>query len=905
MIRKLTISTVLALVGALTLAAGAQADFGIKAFGGSLTGPGGEPMLLAGGHPDVMTAISFNTALDEHGFQAPDGNPKDVEVTLPVGLIGNPTATPKCTQPELLGGGFVAECAPEAQVGVASITTYFFGGFVSKLPLYNMVPPPGSPAQFGFNINGVLVFLRPQLVNDGEYTLEADIANISQGLALGDSSVTLWGIPADPSHDMERVQKGGFFPVAEPHPSTAEPRPLMTNPTSCSGHSLVTAARADSWQQPGLFDSAAFETDPEGNPLLIEGCDSLPFEISLAAQPTTAEAESPTGLDVTLTMPQNQEPEAPTQSALRSAVVTLPEGMAVNPSSAGGLGSCSPAQIDLEGEEPATCPQSSKIGSVEIATPLLASPLQGGVYLAKQGENKFGSLLAIYLAVADPATGIVLKLPGRVETDPATGRLTASFENNPQVPFERLRVKFFGGPRASLMTPAGCGTYTIAGQFSPWSGTAPVSSADSFQVTSGPNGSPCPSGRFSPELTAGTINPVAGSYSPFVLEISRIDGMQRLGNVDLTLPKGLLAKLAGIPYCPDAALGAVPSAEGTGAAQLAAPSCSEASRVGTVSVGAGAGSNPFFVNTGKAYLAGPYKGAPLSLAFVTPALAGPFDLGNVLVRTALRVDPESAQVQAVSDPLPTILHGIPLDLRMVRVDLDRDGFTLNPTSCAKKEVAGTIGSAEGATAAVSELFQADACNALGFAPKLSLRVEGATKRGDYPALTATLKARKGDADIAKVSVALPHSEFLAQEHIETICTRVQFKADACPKGSIYGFAEATTPLLDEPLKGPVYLRSSSNPLPDLVASLDGQIDIDLAGRIDSVGGGIRTVFKTVPDAPVTSFTLRMKGGKKGLLVNSQNLCKGANRATVKTNGHNGKAHSFNPIVGNSCGSKRD
>ena len=427
--------------------------------------------------------------------------------------------------------------------------------------------------------------------------------------------------------------------------------------------------------------------------------------------------------------------------------------------------------------------------------------------------------------------------------------------------------------------------------------------SDSFRIDRGPGGGPCPDGRFDPKLVAGTVNPVAGSYSPFALTLTRDDASQRLRGLSVALPPGLLGKLEGIPYCADAALAAIPESDGSGAAQLASPGCPAASKLGTVAVAAGAGSSPFHLDTGRAYLAGPYKGAPLSMAIVTPALAGPFDLGNVVVRAALAVDPGSARITAVSDPLPTILHGIPLDLRELRVAIDRPEFTLNPTSCNPMAVVGTATSVEGREASMADRFQVGACERLGFGPALKLKLSGPTRRGAYPALRAELNAKAGQANIGRVSVALPHSQFLAQEHIGTVCTRVQFAADRCPAGSVYGRARAVTPLLDRPLEGPVYLRSSSNPLPDLVAALDGQIEIDLVGRIDSVKGGIRTTFESVPDAPVSRFVLEMKGGRKGLLVNSRDLCGATGRAKVLIDGQNGKAADQNPALANSCGKK--
>jgi hypothetical protein len=616
-------------------------------------------------------------------------------------------------------------------------------------------------------------------------------------------------------------------------------------------------------------------------------------------------------------VPQNENPGGLASASLEDAKVVLPDGMTISPSSASGLEACSRSQVDLEGPGPAACPQGSKIGAVEIDTPLLERPLKGGVFLARQLENKFGSLLAIYLAVSDPQTGVVIKLPGKIETGP-NGQVIATFDENPQLPFEDLQVEFFGGPRASLTTPAACGTYTTQAEFAPWSGTASVSSTSSFQITSGPNGSPCPNGGFDPKLSAGTTNPVAGRYSPFVLNLSREDGTQQLSTITADLPKGLLGKLAGIPYCADAALAGVSEAEGTGAAQLANPSCAVASQVGSVSVGAGAGPSPFYVNTGKVYLAGPYKGAPLSLAIVTPALAGPFDLGNVVVRSALQVNPETTQITAVTDPLPTILHGIPLDLRSVAVSINREGFTLNPTSCEPMEVTSTIGGTGGGVAHPSSHFQVGSCEALGFAPKLALSLKGGTTRAKNPALKAVLTAPSGQANIRKVQTILPKSVFIDSRHVNNPCTRVQFAAgagngSACPAKSILGKATAYSPLLSEPLTGKVYFRSNGGErkLPDLVASLGGQIHVNLVGFIDSVkqkgtqGSRVRNTFAAVPDAPVSRFVLELQGGKKGLIQNSTNLCKSTNEATVKMNGQNGKAHEFETVVEpTSCGANK-
>jgi hypothetical protein len=902
MIRKTTISLLAIALLALSALPASAGAFRVETFAGSLTNPDGTTQLQAGAHPDFFVKVDFGTRIDPStGWAVPDDNPKDVNVSLPAGFVGNPTVVPTCTQRQLQGSGFVPQCPQASQIGLATFSNINRGrvGHTTR-PLYNLDPPPGVAGQFGFNAGRILVFVNASVSADGEYHLRTDTSEISQGLALVGSELTFWGVPASSDHDLERSTNGISMPTA-PNPSSAKPaKPMMINPTVCTGAPMRTVAQADSWQNPGAFVETAFEADLAGNPLIVTGCDQVPFEATLQAQPTTREAEAPSGLEVAIDVPQNDLAEGLSSSTLRRAVVSLPEGMTINPAAATGLGSCAPEQIGLGGNAAATCPDSSKIGTVEIESPLLDQPLTGGVYQAAQGRNPFGSLLALYIAVDDPETGTVLKLAGKVEPDASTGRLVVSFDEQPKLPFEHLRMRLFGGSHAPLMTPSACGEYTTTALFSPWSGTAPVPAEDRFQVTAGPHGAPCPTGGFAPSFEAGTVKPVAGENSPFVLRVGRADGSARLGGLEAILPTGLLASLRGIPYCPDASLAGISGAAGAGIGQLAAPSCPAASRVGSLVVSAGAGPSPFDLNTGVAYLAGPYKGAPLSLAFVTPAVAGPFDLGNVVVRAALNVDPVTTQVRAVSDPLPTILHGIPLDLRELRVSLDRDGFTLNPTSCASKAIAGRVSSTGNAVAALDTPFRVSGCRGLGFTPRLSLSLKGGTGRGAHPALTAVLRARPGQANIGRVAVGLPHSEFLAQEHIRTICTRVQWAADACPKGSIYGYAEAVTPLLDQPLRGPVYLRSSDHRLPDLVADLEGQINIELDGRIDSHNRGIRTTFAGVPDAPVTKFVLRMQGGRKGLLVNSTDTCRGVRRATVRMDGQNGRPHDFLQRLGSSC-----
>jgi hypothetical protein len=621
------------------------------------------------------------------------------------------------------------------------------------------------------------------------------------------------------------------------------------------------------------------------------------------------------------------EAEIPLASAhLKDTTVVLPEGLVINPSVANGLAACDENQIGLIGtgfgspnpihftKTPQSCPNASKVGTVKVTTPLLDHKLEGALYIAKPFDNPFGSFMALYLVVENEQSGIVAKLAGKVTPDPQTGRLTTTFLENPQLPLEDIELTLFGGPKAALKTPLTCGTYTTETSLVPWSTPEgqTVHPTDAFQTSVAAGGSgPCPASEADapskPSFDAGTIAPAAGAYSPFVLKLTRQDGTQRIKQIDTTLPKGLTGKLAGIPYCPESALSQAKTREapGKGALEQSSPSCPAASEIGTVTVGAGAGVTPYYAS-GRAYLAGPYEGAPLSMAIVTPAVAGPFDLGAVLVRTPLYVNPESAQIHAISDPLPQIIEGVPLDIRSISLRLDRPSFTINPTSCEPMQVGGSLLSPPGSATSLASPFQVGGCRSLKFAPKLNIQLKGGTKRGRFPALKAVLTYPQGSgyANTASAQVTLPHSEFLENAHFKTICTRIQFAADACPAGSIYGKAKAITPLLDRPLEGPVYLRSSNHTLPDLVIALRGQVNADLVGRVDTGStGGIRTTFENTPDAPVSKVILQMQGGKKGLLVNSENICRKEQRAIADLTAQNGKVSETKPLIRNSCKGK--
>lgn len=920
----------------------------------------------AGDHPfeqRVNFDITAESRLGQDGTREipPTGLVRDAEVVLPRGLIGNPEALPKCSQLNFAQPGVAGNataCPADTQVGYLN-APFLEGGnrqgrgawsnpneVITRVPIYNLVPPKGTPVDLGFNAaTFVQGHIYAALDPAKNYAIKSVTPNISALTSVRGTEVTIWGVPGDPAHDKFR-----YYPTVQPGevrigaPFTAPIRPFFTNPMDCGFDNGGARISLDSYQHPGVFTPPQESPDP----LNVEGCDDPRFSFApdISLQPTDAHAEAPTGLDVHLEVPLIDDEVESAEEAyaengfrkgiatppIKKAVVTLPEGMTLSPSAAQGLGSCSSAQIGLVStdpvrfnSDPVTCPSNSQYGTLALHTPILPADAQpeGRIYIAKQNDNAFHNFLSLYLVIEEPDRGILVKIPGRVDLDPQTGRITTTFDELPQFPVSDMTMILKGGVRAGLVEPATCGRKTIEATFYSWQepGT-PHSVQNSYDVTQKPDGSPCVNSLgerpFRPTLDAGTISNAGGSYSPFVMRLTRTDDDQEFSQLGVTLPPGLAAKFAGVGICPDAGIAQAMSRKnaGDGALEQSNPSCPASSLIGTTEVGAGVGV-PLTYVPGKVYLAGPYRSAPMSIVVITPAVAGPFDLGVIAVRTALNVNPETAQGSALTDPFPQIFQGIPVRIRDIRLNLDRPGFTLNPTSCAEKQIDAHITGTGGDLASTADdtgtdltnRFQAADCANLGFKPKLALHLLGGTGRGDHPKLKArvTYPKKGAYANIARASVALPHSEFLEQSHIKTVCTRVQFAAKQCPAASVYGRAVAKTPLFDAPLKGPVYLRSSSHQLPDLVAVLKGPasqpVEVDLDGRIDSVNGGIRNTFDVVPDAPVETFTLTMQGAKKGLLVNSTDLCAAKNRATAKFTAQNGREITLHPAMQNSCGKK--
>jgi hypothetical protein len=923
---------VLALAVSFVAAGEAQADpteYGLKEVSASAS------TVQAGGHPDFVTLLKLKTE-HEAGTNLPSPT-SSATIALPVGLLGNPTAVPMCSAEQLVTTDVedpsnATGCPVASQVGITEVVVKKEGTILNVTePIFNMQPGVGKPARLGFiAVNYPIVI--DAVLRDGpgeDYGATAKVEGVGSRAPLFSARTTIWAVPAEESHDTQRITpyeaiNNGGVPLTPTgkRSSGLVPVPFMVNPTSCGlpqgVHFTVTPYMLPELHS-DLFAPMAANT----------GCGLLEFKPDLSIAPTTPQASSGSGLNVKLTFPTDglEHDNLLAEAAQKRVEVTLPEGMSVNPSeAAGGLGVCSEEEFQRETASSGPndgCPESAKIGAVSAHSPLLKEVAEGSLYLAKPYQNPFGSLLAVYMVLKVPARGVIVRLAGEVKTDARTGQLTTTFDNIPQLPVASFELHFREGARAPLITPAACGAYPSTAVFTSWGGQVAVTHP-SFEVTSGVNGGPCPSGlpRFRPGLVAGTTNNAAGHYSPFYLELSRRDGEQEITRFSVKLPPGVVGKLAGIPFCPDTAIEQAKSRTGPqgGQEELEHPSCPAASEIGHTLAGAGAGQVLAYA-PGKVYLAGPYRGSRLSIVAITNAKVGPFDLGTVVVREALRIDPETAEVvvdSTGSDPLPHIIQGIPVHLRDIRVYVDRPEFVLNPTSCNPTSTASTVfgsgldlaSGADDRPVTVSTRFQAAGCRALPFKPRLGLRLIGKTNRGAHPALRAHLKMKGiGEAAIAQAQVTLPRSEFIENAHFNTICTRVQFRdgggnGERCPPGSIYGHAKADTPILSEPLRGPVFLRSSTHKLPDLVIALHNrEVDIDLVGRVDSVkGGGIRSSFESTPDAPISSFDLAMRGGKKGLFVNSTNLCRGVHRAKARFVGHNGKVRNTQPALRVKCGS---
>jgi hypothetical protein len=861
---------------------------------------GGLPGTQAGSHPfQLTTTLIFNTQAVRvertSGVFAPEVQPlamtKDLHFNLPPGLIGNPTPLPKCSLREFTriysGSG---HCPNNTVIGVATpiVTSYFSDTSVPELPttpLYSLEPSAGEPAKFGFQTLVGPVVLDTSVRTGGDYGVVVTVPDITQGIGFIGNEVTFWGVPADQRHDNSRGEGclGGEgekqFVTGGPElecSADEAPQPFLIMPTSC-GAPWHTTIEADSWSQIGSFTEPFGYTfqNSVGEPLREDGCNRLNFEPTINLTPDGQQGSTPTGLTVGVHVPQESSlnPTGLSESSVKDTTVTLPAGVALNPAGADGLTACSTEQVSLQSAAPISCPEASKVGTVEIATPLLPDPLVGAAYLAQQDANPFGSLIALYIVVEDKTAGVLVKLAGEVKPDPVTGQLVSTFKETPQLPFEDLKLHFFGGSRAPLGTPPLCGGYTTTAAIAPWSGNAPVDSSSEFQITSGPNGAPCSDPLpFDPSLTTGSLNIQAGAFTPFTMTMSREDGNQNLDAIQLKMPSGLLGTLSNVKLC--------------GEAQADAGTCGPESLIGHTTVSVGLGGNPYTVNGGEVFITGPYEGAPYGLSIVNPAKAGPFDLGKVVVRAKIEVNPENAALTITSDAtgpyaIPQIIDGIPLQIKHVNVSVDRSDFTFNPTNCAPQEIGGSLTSSQGAISTLHVPFQVTNCAVLKFKPIFSVSTAGKASRANGASLNVKLTYPKApfgtQANIGKVKVDLPKQLPSRLTTLQKACPDRTFNANpaACPADSRIGSATATTPVLPVHLEGPAYFVSHGGAkFPELIIALSGEgVTVYLHGETFISPEGITSsTFRTIPDVPIGVFELKLPEGPYSALAANGNLC---------------------------------
>jgi hypothetical protein len=858
----------------------------------------------AGGHPDLSTSFALKDP----------GNPeaaRNVIFEAPQGVFGNPEATPRCVSVDFA----LQQCFSSSQVGLITIYASYENNpkyLLGTVPIYNLAVPSSQVATFAFvvPILNIPIIIPVNVRTAGDYGLRFTVSNITQRTPLAAASLTFWGFPLEEGHESQRFPKGSLGAPAgcpglattacidSPTFSGLTVKPLIDNPTTCTGNPLSTTLRVQSYQH---LDSLS---EAHGTYPATTGCENEVFKPLLLARPTTSETDSATGVDIELSDPLFLG-FAASPSQIRSAAVYFPEGLTINPDAADGQQACSDAQANFDTEGPDECPDNAKIGTISINSVALNTPLEGAIYF---GEPKPGDQYRIFMMAN--GFGIHAKLVGSVKPDPATGQVTAYFEDLPQVPFDRFSVHLFASDRGMMATPTACTIYDMEGDFRAWNASLPVvRSSQGFSLNSGPNQKPCPGQvrPFEPRLEAGTSSPAAGAFSAFSLKLDREDGDQFLGDLNFKMPPGFTGSLRGVTYCSEASI--AHAAQNSGRTELAQPSCPSASLAGSTNVAAGPGSHPFHA-VGRLYLAGPFKGAPLSLAAITPALAGPYDYGVVVVRVALHVDPQTAQVSAISDTVPSIIGGVPIRMRSIQVTTDRPNFTINPTNCNPLTVDSEGIGDQGTVANFSSYFHIDNCSGLGFRPAMTIHLAGGsktTRRSANPALKLDLRTRQGDANIKSLSVTLSSAFAIDQRHLGNICSEKELAEAQCAGRTPIGKAMTTTPLLDQPLSGPVYAVSGFGGLPRLAFILDGQINLLPRAETKTISKGgtgrLQTTVPVVPDAPIGHFHLTVFGGKTGYLVNTRDICVDSPVAQVAYTAQSGKSYTENVKVKAACGKK--
>jgi uncharacterized repeat protein (TIGR01451 family) len=869
----------------------------------------------AGGHPDITNTYGFSS-VDAGGGLV--GEPKTLTYSLPPGFAADFAGTPVCTNVEFVTN----ECPVDSQVGITTVDTETFekssrgayGSFIE--PVYNLVPEAGTLATIGFNIGGSFYIVGQITLRPSDYGANVTFHNIDDAVvSIVGGSLTVWGVPADPIHDPLRGYYKTFngkhvfleYGVSD---KGAAATPYFTSPTTCGGP-LRSEFQVDSWEEPAR--TATAQTTPYGP---LGGCDSLPFEPQIETQPSASSAETPTGLNVNLESPQHYENAyGEVSSHYDDVKVVLPEGMTLNPSAGAGLQACTEAEFAYEGEtlepEPGQgCPRESKLGTIHARSPAIAEEVVGSLYLAKPYENKFDSLVAVYVVARIPNRGVIVTAAGRVELNKETGQITTVFEESPQLPISDLVFTFHQGATSPLVTPPTCGLYTAQAVLNPWSVPLQEYSLTSqFEIASGVNSGPCPLGGtppFAPKVVSGTDDNDAGGYSPFYLRIIREDGEQELTRFSTVFPPGITGKLAGIPLCPQADIEA--SRHVTGQEELEHPSCPAASEIGHTIVSAGVGS-VLAQATGRVYLAGAYHGAGLSVVSITAAKVGPFDLGTVVIQFTLRINQTTAQVEVdgeTSDPIPHIIDGIVVHVREIRAYIDREQFIINPTNCDPLGVSDTITGAgadyaipaDQVPVTVSSPFQTADCSSLGFKPVFKASTSAHTSRIDGASLHVTLSLPEEggpgkEANVARVKVSLPKQLPSPLKTLQKACTEKVFGENPsnCPVSSRVGEVKVSTPILANPLTGPAYFVSHGGAkYPELIMVLSGEngILVDVHGETFISKQGITSAtFSTVPDVPFSLFELTFPEREYPALTANGNLCKGSLVMPTEMVGQNG------------------
>jgi hypothetical protein len=890
--------------------------FGIVGWDAWFSNADGTLDTQAGSHPYAATfSTDFATLLEEGELSLAGGEVRNIAVKLPPGVVGDPTAVPQCARAEFLR----QRCPRDSQIGVITVSFAKSGSLGFRV--FNIVPPPGSPAEFGFTLAGINTFLDSEVRSGSDYGITTRINNVPQREISG-SVLTLWGSPGDPSHDRWREASAEGTPCSQEkielagnpcsrifHPLL---KPFLTLPTGCADPQAFSLT-ASSWENADVSSEASFLShDSNDLPTGFTGCERLGFGPTITTSPDTSQADTPAGLTVDVRPPIGGlgDVEGLGTSDIENTTVTLPQGLVINPGQAAGLRACQPSEDALgplpNGEEdngPPSCPLASKVGTAEAESPLLKSRLQGNVYILQSNPPN------LQLLVALSGEGVNVKLVGDVHLDETTGQLTSTFKGIPEFPVSDFKLAFSGGAQAALATPTGCGAYTASADFGPWSSpfVADFLTSSSFGITSGSGGAPCSSPLpFSPAMIAGSTTDQAGGFTSFSLLLQQADDQQRLQSLQFKTPEGLLGMISKVPLC--------------GEPQAAQGTCPASSQIGHTVVTSGPGPYPLVVPQpgeppAPIYLTGGYKGAPYGLSIAVPVITGPFNLGTVVVRSKIEVDPLTSQLTVTTDRFPQILDGVPTDLRTINAVIDRPGFMFNPTSCEPMAFAGTAFSAQGSSAPISSHFQMGSCQSLKFKPDFRVSTAGRTSRRNgasldvklvYPATPLGANQASSQSNIKSVKVDLPKQLPSRLTTLQKACTSATFEANPanCPAASRVGQVKAITPVLPVPLTGPAYFVSYGGAkFPELVFVLQGYgVTVDVhAETFISKAGITSSTLRRVPDVPISSFELKLPQGAFSALAANGNLCTSTLKMPTAFTAQNGAViHQSTPINVTGC-----